>query len=107
MHAKAKQEIKECYEKNKRGDAAYKSLTQSMKSRLRATVGETYWKKAHNYLDHFFKQKTREQQQGPVASTGGVPRSVVSSTSPNTNPSQKKREADKLLQRTVSELDDG
>ena len=133
MHARAKQVIKECYERNKEGgDAAYKSLTQSMKTRLRASVGETYWKKAHGYLAHFFKQK-QLQQQGPGASTGGVPRSTVSSAStrpppkktpaskpplekkeevvaalkPNTNPSQKKREADKLLQRTVSELDDG
>jgi len=132
MHARAKQVIKECYERNKAGDAAYKSLTQSMKTRLRASVGETYWKKAHDYLAHFFKQK-QLQQQGPGASTGGVPRSTVSSAStrpppkktpaskpplekkeevvaalkPNTNPSQKKREADKLLQRTVSELDDG
>ncbi len=142
MHARAKQVIKECYEKNKRGDAAYKSLTHSMKSQLRATVGETYWKKGQitliRYsLDHFFKQKqirrTGEQQQGPGASTGGVPKSNVSSASARpppkktpaskpplakkeevtaalkstSNSSQKKREADKCLQRTVSELDDG
>jgi hypothetical protein len=102
MHARAKQVIKECYERNKAGDAAYKSLTHSMKSKLRATVGETYWKKAHDYLDYFFKQK-QLQQQGPGASTGGVPKSNVSSTSAR----KKSREADKTLQRTVSELDDG
>ena len=50
MHAKAKAEIKKCYERNKRGDPAYKSLTQSMKARLQQTVGNDYWKKAvaHN-----------------------------------------------------------
>ena len=57
MHARVKQVIKECYDRNKAGDAAYKSLTHVMKPQLRATVGETYWKKAHAYLDHFFKKK--------------------------------------------------
>ena len=57
MHANAKSQIKECYEKNKAGDPEFRSLTTSMKARLRATVGETYWKKAHDYLDHFLKQK--------------------------------------------------
>ena len=59
MHAKAKAVIKECYEKNKRGDHVYKSLPSSMKARLRATVGEVYWKKAHDYLNHFLQQKIR------------------------------------------------
>eukprot|EP00956_Cyclotella_meneghiniana_P012337 scaffold17533_cov53-Cyclotella_meneghiniana.AAC.2 len=63
MHQKAKAQIKECYEKNKIGDPAFKSLTQSMRARLRATVGETYWKKAHDYLDHFFRQK-QDQKKG-------------------------------------------
>lgn len=111
MHAKAKQEIKECYEKNKRGDAAYKSLTQSMKSRLRATVGETYWKKAHDYLDHFFKQKQQQhqghsqhqsshsqplpphhqqqqQQQPPLNHTGPPPTVRTSGQHPTSQPPQ-------------------
>lgn len=53
MHVKAKATIKECYEKKKSGDPAFRSLTSSMKMRLRQTVGELYWKKAHDYLDHF------------------------------------------------------
>jgi len=60
MHQKAKARIKECYEKNKNGDPAYKSLTQSMRARLRFTVGEKYWKKGHDYLDHFFRQRQEE-----------------------------------------------
>lgn len=61
MHARAKAEIKDCYERNKNGDPAYKSLTQSMKARLKVTVGDEYWRKAHSYLEHFFKQKQKER----------------------------------------------
>ena len=57
MHVAAKAQIKECYEKNKSGDPQFKSLTISMKTRLRSTVGEVYWEKAHDYLDHFLKQR--------------------------------------------------
>mmetsp|Transcript_33034 Transcript_33034/g.78904 ORF Transcript_33034/g.78904 Transcript_33034/m.78904 type:complete len:873 (+) Transcript_33034:340-2958(+) len=57
MHTRAKAQIKECYEKNKQGDPNFKSLTTSMKARLKQTVGDVYWKKAHDYLDHFLKQK--------------------------------------------------
>ena len=55
MRAKARAQIIEFYEKNKRGDPAFKSLT-TMKSHLRATVGEVYWRKAHDYLEHFLKR---------------------------------------------------
>ena len=51
MHAKAKTVIKECYEKKKAGDPEYSgSLTVIMKARLRATVGEAYWKMCHHLL---------------------------------------------------------
>lgn len=73
MHAKAKAQIKECYEKNKNGDPQFKSLTKSMKSRLRSTVGEIYWKKAQDYLQHFFKQKQQKklEEQAQMAGGGG------------------------------------
>ena len=49
MHANANAVIKECYEKNKAGDPEYSgSLTVIMKARLRATVGEAYWKMSIN-----------------------------------------------------------
>jgi len=57
MHAKAKEVIKECADKNKNKDPEYQSLTLSMQRRLRATVGEAYWKKAEDYLNHFIRQK--------------------------------------------------
>jgi len=90
MHSAAKAQIKECYEKNKAGHEGFKSLTTSMKVRLRSTVGENYWKKAQDYLDHFLKQKRKgyteaqqkalqqqqqqQQQAGQVA--GQVPTQV-------------------------------
>lgn len=57
MHRTVKALIKECYEKHKSGDPQYQSLAISMKARLHATVGETYWKKAHDYFCHFLAQK--------------------------------------------------
>ena len=69
MHTKAKAQIKECYERNKARDPAFVSLTTSMKSRLRATVGDQYWKKAHDYLDHFLKQKMKEKGAGGTSSS--------------------------------------
>ena len=44
MHTRAKAQIKECYEKNKQGDPNFKSLTTSLKARLKPTVGDVYWK---------------------------------------------------------------
>ena len=61
MHTRVKAQIKECYLKNKQGDPNFKSLTTSMKARLKQTVGDAYWKKAHDYLDHFLKQKKAGQ----------------------------------------------
>ena len=50
MHTRAKAQIKECYEKNKQGDPNFKSLTTSLKARLKQTVCDVYWKvSAHNY----------------------------------------------------------
>ena len=75
MHANAKSQIKECYEKNKAGDPEFRSLTTSMKARLRETVGEIYWKKAHDYLEHFLKQKGqgKRQSQEQMHQGGGQP----------------------------------
>jgi hypothetical protein len=48
--------IKDCYEKNQQGHPQFKSLTSSMKSHLRATVGELYWEKAGQFLNLYFQQ---------------------------------------------------
>ena len=63
MHKKAKEDIRVCYEKSKSGDPQFKSITESMKVRLRATVGEMHWKKAHDYLNNFLKDKGRKGQK--------------------------------------------
>jgi len=60
MHSLAKTVIKDCAERNKAGDAAYASLTYSMRNRLRQTVGEVYWKKAEEHLCRLLKEKSEE-----------------------------------------------
>ena len=57
MYAAAKAQIEECCEKSKSGDPQFRCIYTSMKARLRSTVGEFHWKKAHDYLDHLMKHK--------------------------------------------------
>jgi hypothetical protein len=67
MHALGKAKIKECYKKNTSGNPQFGSLTTSLKAHLWSTVGEIYWKRAHNYQDYILKQKNeRDQMQGQV-----------------------------------------
>lgn len=79
MHSRAKTQIKECYEKNKIGDPMYRSLTTSMNARLRATVGDVYWKKAQDYLDHFVRQKS-EKKHGSISSGSGSMSTTTATT---------------------------
>ena len=53
MHADAKIVIRDCAKKNKDGVAGYQSLSASMQSHLRSTVGEAFWKKAEDYLAQY------------------------------------------------------
>ena len=75
IYAAAKAQVKECCEKSKSGDSQFRCIYTSTKACLRSTVGEFYWKKAHDYLDHLLNQKRethqmeineRVQQQGQV-----------------------------------------
>jgi len=68
MHARAKAVIRECAEKNKRKEKGYESVTLSMQTRLKQTVGTSYWERAGTYLQHFLKQKEAEKQRGPAKS---------------------------------------
>jgi len=63
MHASAKDVIRECAEKNKNKEKGYESVTASMRKRLRATVGEHYWKRADSYLEHFQEIQRRKKVQ--------------------------------------------
>eukprot|EP00985_Skeletonema_marinoi_P029337 scaffold27615_cov139-Skeletonema_marinoi.AAC.4 len=64
MHAEAQAKIKECYAKFQGGDPAYKSLTQSLHSHLKATVSDEYWKKAKDYLYHHLLKRQKEARAG-------------------------------------------
>lgn len=61
MHARAKDVIRECTDKHKYKDPEYQSLAMAMQPRLRATVGEKYWKIANDYFNHFIRQKMQSQ----------------------------------------------
>jgi hypothetical protein len=43
LHLKAKAVIKDCADRNKRGERGYESVTMAMQRRLKDLVGETYW----------------------------------------------------------------
>ena len=62
MHEKAKQVIKDCAKKNKEGVEGYSSLSVSMQSHLRATVGEGYWKKAEDYLCQYLLDSYKKKR---------------------------------------------
>ena len=56
MYETAKQVIKECAARNKRGECGYESVTLAMEVRLRQLVGEPYWQRAETYLNRFLAQ---------------------------------------------------
>lgn len=80
MHARAKQVIRECAEKNKKKEHGFESVTASMKTRLRATVGESYWKRAEGYLTHF-QTKMLERKKATVTMAGGSSATTTKSAS--------------------------
>ncbi len=86
MHQLAKAQIKECYEKNKNGDPSYRSLTTSMSTRLRAIVGDLYWKKAQDYLEHFILQKRKEAKHNPPPPTTSTTTATSTTTTTTTFP---------------------
>jgi hypothetical protein len=63
MHARAKAVIRECADKNKNKERGYESVTASMQKRLKDIVGVAYWNRAEAYLNHFLKQKEKEDFQ--------------------------------------------
>ncbi|KAL3914230.1 MAG: hypothetical protein SGARI_000232 [Bacillariaceae sp.] len=73
LHQKAKLVIKDCADRNKRGEKGYESVTIAMQRRLKDLVGETYWKKAQDFL-LMMSQKRKAQQEaaGGGASVGNA-----------------------------------
>ena len=81
MHTRARHVIRECAEKSKKKEQGYESVTASMKTRLRATVGEQYWKRAEDYLTHF-QQKMQERKAAAGSSSASSMPSLTSSKAP-------------------------
>ena len=77
MHIRAKQIIRECAERNKRKEMGYESVTASMHNRLRATVGEVYWKRAESYLSHFLKSKLKQSSKSTSTTKSTTTRRTV------------------------------
>ncbi|KAG7366802.1 hypothetical protein IV203_029472 [Nitzschia inconspicua] len=67
LHAKAKLVIKDCAERNKRGEPGYESVTMAMQRRLKDLVGETYWKKAQEFLYYMHQKRKQAMEQGAAA----------------------------------------
>jgi len=65
MHVQARNVLKN-YAKNQTVASGYESLTSVMKTQLRQTVGEIYWKKSEALLLHILKQK----KSGATSSSG-------------------------------------
>jgi len=61
MHGRAKEVIRQCAKKNKEGDPNFASLSASMQSHLKKLVGETYWKKAQEYLRQYMMGQNQKQ----------------------------------------------
>ena len=72
MHCQVKIALKDCAERKKRKESGYGNvteLTESIKHRLLALVGDQYWKKANDYLIHFIEQKRKQYAAARVATT--------------------------------------
>ena len=97
MHIQARQVIRECADKSKKKEQGYESVTSSMKTRLRATVGEQYWKRAEAYLAHF-QQKAHERNKDKSAgsSASSIPSSAPSQLVPG--PMQAQQQAQNTQQ---------
>lgn len=67
LHQKVKGIIKDCADRNKRQEPGYESVTASMRSRLKAVVHDSYWKKAEMYLDQFLKGKPKGAGNTPAS----------------------------------------
>ena len=52
--------IKDCARRYQRGDPGYELVLVAMQRRLKDLVGETYWRRAQEFLI-FFQQRQREQ----------------------------------------------
>ena len=73
VHQQVKAIIKDCADRNKRGEQGYESVTVSMRLRLKRVVSESYWGRAEAYLRQLLSQKRSAvlvpPQNAPAAKT--------------------------------------
>jgi hypothetical protein len=80
MHCQVKIALKDCAERKKRKESGYGNvteLTESIKHRLIALVGDQYWKKANDYLIHFIEQKRKQYAAARVATNTTATRTTT------------------------------
>jgi len=63
MHARAKETITKCAREHKNGNPMYASLSDAMAKELKMTVGESHWKRAHDYFTQLVKKKWEEKKK--------------------------------------------
>jgi len=81
LHTQAKAVIRECAERNRAGDPAYASVSQSMQGRLKGLLsGTIYWSRAEAYLEQFLAKNNSSSSSTTMIPTIPVPASNTTST---------------------------
>ena len=88
IHAKVKEIIKDCAERNKRREPGYESVTQAMKARLKQVVSESYWQRAEAYLRQLVQQKRQQAAAAAAAAAHGQQSQSLSGASSSASSSQ-------------------
>jgi hypothetical protein len=68
----AKTIVLDCTRRNRLGDPAYRPLMDAIDRRLRRHVGESHWRRAHLYLQHYMKQDALREGRSLVVRTAIV-----------------------------------
>jgi hypothetical protein len=63
----AKAILLDCTHRNRLGDPAYHPLMEAVDQRLRRHVGETHWRRALVYLQHYMKQTNSDEPRPTLA----------------------------------------
>lgn len=54
---KAMDIISDCTRRNRLGDPAFSPLMDAVDQRLRGNVGESHWRRAHGYMEHYLRRQ--------------------------------------------------
>jgi hypothetical protein len=58
----AKNIVADCTRRNRLGDPDYKPLMDAVDRRLRTHVGETHWRRAHLYMQHYMRREAGRER---------------------------------------------